>query len=85
MLIYFMWTLSRIFLQSSNAFVVKGYLGSKTKPCRSKKLLFHVPRSNRGCSYQQKKLSILTMWALEATLGEPFPALDKTALNTSRV
>ena len=73
------------FLQNSDAFVVKGYLGSKAKPCCPEKLLFHVPRRNHGYSYQQKKLPILTMWALEATLGDLFSGLDKTTLGTSRM
>ena len=73
------------FLQSNDAIVVEGYLGSKAKPCCSEKLRFHIPRSNRRCSYQQMKLPILITWALEANPGDPFPAVDKTALSTSRM
>ena len=73
------------FLQSSDAFVVKGCLDSKAKPCCSDKMLFRVPRGNRGCSYWQEGLSIRTMWALEATLADPFPGPDETILSTSRM
>ena len=70
------------FLQSSDGFVVKEFIGSKAKSCCFETLLFHVHRDNRGCSNRQEKPFGSAMWALEATLGNPFPALDKTAPST---